>query len=100
MPILYFLKNPPLTLASRGSLDEKTIKKLLKSTPMIDAQAPDGQKLLIAVRDDVNIAYVKEITDDNLKKMREEVKDMQKGSRIEKPGFAFPGGKKGRRPPA
>jgi len=99
MPILYFLKNPPLTLASRGSLDKATIKKLLKSTPMISAQAPDGGPLLIAVRQDVNIAYIKEITDDSLKKMREEVKEMQKGGRIEtpSPGFMFPG-KKGRKP--
>lgn len=97
MPILYFLKNPPLTLASRGTLDKATVKKLLKSTPMIEAQAPDGGPLLVSIRDDVNIAYIKEITDENLKNMREEAKKMGQDNRITKPapGFTFPG-KRGR----
>ena len=96
MPILYFLKDPPLTLASEGTLDEKTIKKLLKSTPMIRGKAGDGGPLLITINQDVNIAYIKEITQENLEKMREEAKDMVKGSRIQTtPGMAFPG-KKGR----
>jgi len=96
MPILYFLKDPPLTLASTGKLDEATIKKLLKSTPMIRGQAGDGGPLLITINQDVNIAYIKEITEENLKAMREEAKDMAKGSRIQTaPGMSFPG-KKGK----
>jgi len=96
MPILYFLKNPPLTLAATGKLDEATIKKLLKSTPMIRGIAGDGGPLLISVLQDVNIAYIKEISDENLKAMREEAKEMAQGNRISTPGFQFPG-KKGRR---
>ncbi len=94
MPILYFLKDPPLALASNGKLDEATIKKLLKSTPMIRGQAGDGGPLLITIRNDVNIAYIKEITEENLKGMREEAKDMAKGKRLEAPGFTFPAGNK------
>ena len=96
MPILYFLKDPPLTLAATGKLDEATVKQLLKSTPMIRAQAGDGGPLLITINQDVNIAYIKEITEENLEKMREEAKDMVKGSRIQPTaGLTFPG-KKGR----
>ncbi len=96
MPILYFLKDPPLTLASEGTLDESTIKELLKTTPMIRGKAGDGGPLLITINQDVNIAYIKEITDENLEKMREEAKDMVKGSRIQAaPGMGFPG-KRGR----
>jgi len=95
MPILYFLKDPPLTLAATGKLDEATVKQLLKSTPMIRAQAGDGGPLLITIKNDVNIAYIKEITEENLKAMREEAKDMAKRPRIQPPGFQFPP-KKGR----
>lgn len=98
MPILYFLKDPPLTLAAMGKLDEATIKKLLKSTPMVRGQAGDGRPLLICISQDVNIAYIKEITDENLEKMKEEAKKAAEGSRIQAPGFTFPGGgKKGGR---
>ena len=98
MPILYFLKNPPLTLAATGKLDEATVKQRLKSTPMIRAQAGDGGPLLITIRDDVNIAYIKEITEENLDKMREEAKDMVEGSRIQAPGHVFPGKRRKGRP--
>lgn len=100
MPIMFFLKNPPLSLSTLGDLDEKMIKQLLKSTLMIRTQGPDGLPLLISVQQDVNIAYIKEISSENLEKLREEQKEMQakaKGSRIQKPGFTFPG-KKGGRP--
>lgn len=97
MPILYFLKDPPLTLASEGQLDEGTIKKLLKSTPMIRGKAGDGGPLLITINQDVNIAYIKEITQENLDKMRDEAKELAEGKRIHPaaPGVAFPG-KRGR----
>ena len=101
MPILYFLKDPPLTLASSGKLDEATIKKLLKTTPMIRDQAGDGGPLLITINQDSNIAYIKEITDENLEAMREEAKELAKGDRIQRPapGFQFPG-KRGKGKPS
>ena len=94
---MYFLKNPPVSLATLGDLDKKTIKSLLKSTPMVQAQAPDGRTLLICVKQDVNISYIKEISEEQLEKMKEEKEEQGKGSRIQKPAMVFPGrGGKGR----
>ena len=96
MPVMYFLKNPPVSLATLGDLDKKTIKSLLKSTPMVQTQAPDGRTMLICVRQDVNISYIKEISEAQLEKMKEEKEEQGKGSRIQKPTMTFPGKGKGR----
>ena len=91
MPVMFFLKEPPISLATPGDLDEKAIKELLKATPMIRTQALDGLPMLIAVKKDSNISYLKQITKEQLEKMREEMKDQAKGSRIQKPKMGFPG---------
>ncbi|GAH02817.1 unnamed protein product [marine sediment metagenome] len=91
MPVMFFLKNPPISLATLGKLDGNTVKKLLKSTPMIQTQAPDGLPMLICVNQNINISYIKEITEESLEKMREEQKEQAKESRIQKPKMGFPG---------
>jgi len=91
MPVMYFLKNPPISLATLGDLDKKAIKHLLKSTPMVQTQAPDGRIMLICVRQDVNISYIKEISEKQLEEMKEDKEEQGKGSRIQKPKMGFPG---------
>ena len=97
MPILYFLKEPPMTLGALGELTPQLIKRIAKRNPVISTQAPDGKKMLIFIDKESNVAYIKEITKEQLEKMREKQKEQQEEKRIAPPppGFRIPGRKGG-----
>ena len=90
MPVLYYLKDPPVTLAAKGELSEKAIKALCKTLKLVKCQATDGRTMLIVVTPESNISYIKDITDEQLEKMKEVKEEMAKGKRIQPVG-KFPG---------
>jgi len=95
MPILVTLKTPPITLGLQGDLDEDFKRHIRKELRIIEGQATDGKPIWIVINEDSNIAYIKEITDDQYREMEAE-KARQLASRIERPRMVIPG--KGRKP--
>ena len=92
MPVLYFLKEPPLTLAVLGTITDDLTKEIAKKLPVIKVQAPDGRNMLIVIEKESNIAYIKEINEEQLAKMKERAKEGQEEKRISPPpaGFRVP----------
>lgn len=94
MPILYYLKEPPLTLAGQGHLDERRIKEISKTMPCISTKAADGRTMLIVIHRESNVSYIKEISDEQYQKMRDKKDEDMKGKRIT-PAMAVPGRNRG-----
>lgn len=90
MPVLYYLKDPPVTLAATGDLSERAIKELCKTLKLVKCQATDGRIILIVVTPESNISYIKDISDEQLAKMKEVKETMAKGGRIQ-PAKTIPG---------
>lgn len=90
MPVLYYLKDPPVTLAATGELTERAIHQISKSLKLVVCQATDGRTMLIIVTPESNISYIKDISDEQLAKMKEVKESMTKEKRIQ-PASRIPG---------
>jgi len=96
MPIIIVLKTPAVTLAANGKIDKRYIRKVShKLGSFIVEQAVDNMTMLISTRQDSNIAYIKEITEEQYQEMKEKRQQID-SSRIVRPpaNLSFPGRKR------
>jgi hypothetical protein len=103
MPMFIYLKTPNIMLLAEGSLDDQTISSLGREVGGAIIIMMSGRTSLLPVKVDCNIAYVKEITqeeaDEFHKRRDEEVAKrsaMEAGRKVTIPDFVIPGGIKGK----
>jgi hypothetical protein len=76
---LVFLKEPPITLAIKGGVDNKKLKEYQKILGnCILTQSPEGLHTLVTVDRDVNISHIRECSDAEMAKMRQQKEEMGK----------------------
>lgn len=105
MPLIYTLKDPSMTLVSEGSLSKDKIKELRKVLgKIIITRSPDGELILITLRNDINLAYIREMSEREFKELNEKRKKQKelydqkmkeqegqnKSSRILQPEYVIP----------
>jgi len=92
MPILIYLKNPDVAIGIKTGFPFHEIEGFLEAKTL-EAETIAGKNIIIPID---NIAYIQEITDEDVKKHEEEIKRRQEASRIAKPTMVIPNLKKRR----
>ena len=70
MPILVYFKNPPMSLLLKGNIDKDYVRRLRKAVGnVVEMQKPDGQPIVLIGREDCDLAYVTEITQEEMDNM-------------------------------
>jgi len=103
MPILIRLKDPSITLVLAGDIKDESSKEYDTMFPNLMVKNQDGQNMVIPLAIDCNIAYIKEVTQEEIDKQKKEAERRRKeaeaqggGGRIAKPSMLFPSGRGGR----
>ena len=105
MPIIVCLKEPGINLVCKGEIkdDEKTAAEYDALFPNLMVKDQEGHNMVIPLSVDCSIAFIKEVTQKELDKRREEAEKRKNqagaqgaGSGLIKPQFAFPSAKGGR----
>jgi hypothetical protein len=86
MPIIVVLKNPPITLAVKGKIDQAYLQKCRVFDAVVE-EAIDGMPMIIPIKLDSNIAYIKEISEEEYKELEaeKEKRKTQQGGQIVRP---------------
>ena len=84
--ILVVLKNPPVSFMVDGIIGRKSLKGI-KNLGCFQ----EGLALYIPYSGDSNIAYIQEMTDDDVEAMKEKI--LEQRAKLAKPKFKFPPGK-------
>lgn len=92
MPIAISLKNPPLTFAFEEEIDKAYKKKKFRGLKCLAGRSTKGNRVLLPIRQDTNIAFIQEVSEEEAKKMFEK-KESSVLSKVQ-PTFTMPGGKR------
>ena len=98
MPLLICLKEPRINLIVAGEIKEDSEKEwdAIFSNGVLMLKNTEGTAVLVPLWKESNIAFIQEVTEEELEKQRGEFEKQKDGSRISKPEFLFPGGKQRR----
>lgn len=100
MPIIVCLKEPGINLVCDGDIKDETAKEYDALFPNLMVKDQDGHNIVIPLSVDCNIAFIKEVTQEDLDKRKAEAEERRKkggqGGLISKPDFLFPHGRSGR----
>ena len=95
MPILVCLKEPPINLIVEGEIKDESENewdRIFREGVLL-VKKKNGRNLLVPIWRESNIAFMQEVTEEDIEKGKEEFEKRQHGSKIEKPQFLFPGGR-------
>ena len=95
MPLLIFLKEPPMSLIVEGEIkdkDEEYWDKVFDNGVLI-VKNQDGQNMVIPLWKESNITFIQEVTKEQIEEQEKKAAEAGQESRIASPGFAFPGRK-------
>jgi len=95
MPILICLKEPTINLIVDGEIKDESEKewdKIFREGVLL-VKKTNGRNLLVPIWRESNIAFMQEVTEEDIEKGKEEFEKRQKGSVIERPPYLFPGGR-------
>lgn len=101
MPIYIALKEPKINLIVAGDISDKDedFYDRLFNHGVIMQKDRDGNNMIIPIWTESNIAFMKAVSEAEVKKTEKEIADMKKGgtgtSRITQPGMTFPGRNRG-----
>ena len=99
MPILICLKEPPINLIVEGDIKDDSEKEWDKmfhnQILMVKRQA--GLNMVIPLLKECNIAFIQEVTQEEIDEQRKATKNKQQGSVISRPQFVIPHGEEKRR---
>ena len=99
MPLLICLKEPPINLIVEGNIKDESEKQWdeMFHNQILMVKRQGGLNIVIPLLKECNIAFMQEVTQEEIDAQREATKNKQQGSVIDRPQFVFPhGGRKGR----
>ena len=93
MPILICLKEPPINLIVDGEIKDESEKEWdqIFREGVLLVKKTNGCNLLVPIWSESNIAFMQEVTEEDIEKAKEEFEKQRKGSVIESPQYLFPG---------
>lgn len=98
MPILICLKNPSINLIVEGEIKDDSEKSWdeIFHNQVLMTKTLQGHNVLVPLLQECNIAFMQEVTQEEVDKQKEEAEKRKQGSTITKPQFIFPQGRRGR----
>ncbi len=99
MPILICLKEPPINLIVEGDIKDDSEKEWdeMFHNQILMVKRKGDLNMVIPLLRECNIAFMQEVTQEEIDEQREATKEKQQGSVITRPQFVIPhGGRKGR----
>lgn len=99
MPIIICLKEPPINLIVDGNIKDESEKQWdeIFHNQILMVKRQGGLNLVIPLLKECNIAFMQEVTQEEIDEQKEATKEKQQGSVISRPQFVIPnGGRKGR----
>jgi len=98
MPILIYLKNPSRVLPVKGRIDPDNKDVIRQYEEMygrgtLVTRTVEGNAIVIPAIADLNIAFLQEVSENDLEKMKKKSEQKQKqtpGQKISSPKFAIP----------
>ncbi len=99
MPILICLKEPPINLIVEGDIKDDSEKEWdeMFHNQILMVKRQGGMNMVIPLFKECNIAFMQEVTQEEIDEQRESAKNKREGSMITRPQFVIPhGGRKGR----
>ena len=102
MPIIVCLKEPGINLVCAGDIKDETSKEYDELFRNLMVKDQDGHNIVIPLSVECNIAFIKEVTQEELDKRKAEAEARRKkapdgGGVITKPQFVIPHGRGGGR---
>lgn len=95
MPILICLKEPPINLIVEGEIKDESEKKWdqIFREGVLLVKSMGGKNVLVPLWKESNVAFMQEVTEEEIEKQKEEFEKHRQGTRIERPRFVIPGGR-------
>jgi len=92
MPILICLKEPPINLIVEGDIKDDSEKEWdeMFNNQILMVKRKGGLNMVIPLLKECNIAFMHEVTQEEIDEQREVTKNKQQGSVITKPQFVIP----------
>ncbi len=99
MPLLICLKEPPINLIVEGNIKDDSEKQWdeIFHNQILMVKRQGGLNMVIPLLRECNIAFLQEVTREEIEEQREAAKNKQQGSSIARPNFVIPHGGKGGR---
>jgi len=99
MPLLICLKEPPINLIVEGNIKDDSEKQWdeIFHNQMLLVKRVGGMNMVIPLLRECNIAFMQEVTQEEIDEQREAAKNKQQGSAISRPQFVIPHGGRGGR---
>ena len=97
MPLLICLKEPPINLIVEGDIKDDSEKEWdeIFHNQILMVKRQEGLNMVIPLLRECNIAFMQEVTQEEIDEQREATKNKRQGSVIAKPGFVIPHGGRG-----
>ena len=97
MPILICLKEPPINLIVDGNIKDESEKQWdeIFHNQILMVKRAGGLNMVIPLLKECNIAFMQEVTQEEIDEQREASQNKQQGSVITKPQFVIPHGGRG-----
>ncbi|MBA7668059.1 hypothetical protein ES703_76163 [subsurface metagenome] len=99
MPILICLKEPRINIIVDGNIKDESEKQWdeIFHNQILMVKRQEGLNMVIPLLRECNVAFMQEVSQEEIDEQRESAKNKQQGSVITKPQFVIPhGGRKGR----
>jgi len=99
MPILICLKEPPINLIVDGEIKDESEKQWdeIFHNQILMVKRQEGLNMIIPLLRECNVAFMQEVTQEEIDEQREAAKNKGQGSTITRPPFVIPhGGRRGR----
>jgi len=101
MPIIVCLKEPGINLVCAGEIKDESSQQYDALFPNLMVKDQEGHNIVIPLSVESNIAFIKEITQEEIDKRKKEAEERRKkaggqGGVITKPDMIFPHGRSGR----
>ena len=99
MPILICLKEPRINIIVDGNIKDESEKQWdeIFHNQILMVKRQEGLTMVIPLLRECNVAFMQEVSQEEIDEQRESAKNKQQGSVITKPQFVIPhGGRKGR----
>ncbi len=99
MPILICLKEPRINIIVDGNIKDESEKQWdeIFHNQILMVKRQEGLNMVIPLLRECNVAFMQEVSQEEIDEQRESAKNKQQGSVITKPQFIIPqGGRKGR----
>lgn len=98
MPILIWMKEPPIKLIIEGEIKDDSEKRWdeIFNNQMLMAKNKDGRNVIVPLLRECNIAFLQEVTQEEVDEQRKKAEEQRQGPAITRPQFVFPSGRKGK----